>query len=54
MAKIWVYAEQSEGRPAGTALELVTKARELLQGASALLARRMVFVSLAFGLSTLQ
>jgi electron transfer flavoprotein alpha subunit len=29
MAKIWVYAEQSEGRPAATTLELLTKAREL-------------------------
>ena len=29
MAKIWVYAEQSQGRPAATALELLTKAREL-------------------------
>ena len=29
MAKIWVYAEQSQGRPAGTALELLTRAREL-------------------------
>jgi electron transfer flavoprotein alpha subunit len=29
MAKIWVYAEQSEGRPAATALELLTRAREL-------------------------
>ena len=29
MAKIWVYAEQTEGRPAATALELLTKAREL-------------------------
>jgi electron transfer flavoprotein alpha subunit len=29
MAKIWVYAEQTEGKPAGTALELLTKAREL-------------------------
>ena len=29
MAKIWVYAEHSEGRPAGTALELLARAREL-------------------------
>ncbi len=29
MAKIWVYAEQSHGRPAGTALELLTRARQL-------------------------
>ena len=29
MAKIWVYAEQSSGRPAATALELLTRAREL-------------------------
>ncbi|TMC04530.1 MAG: electron transfer flavoprotein subunit alpha/FixB family protein [Chloroflexi bacterium] len=29
MAKILVYAEQTEGRPASTALELLTKAREL-------------------------
>jgi electron transfer flavoprotein alpha subunit len=29
MAKIWVYAEQSDGRPASTALELLTRAREL-------------------------
>ncbi|HEY7199338.1 MAG TPA: electron transfer flavoprotein subunit alpha/FixB family protein [Candidatus Dormibacteraeota bacterium] len=29
MAKIWVYAEQSGGRAASTALELLTKAREL-------------------------
>ena len=29
MAKIWVYAEQSQGRPAANALELLTKAREL-------------------------
>src|SRR5205807_5814420 len=29
MAKIWVYAEQDQGRPAGTALELLTRAREL-------------------------
>jgi electron transfer flavoprotein alpha subunit len=29
MAKIWVYAEQSAGRPASTALELLTKGREL-------------------------
>ncbi|HEY4027780.1 MAG TPA: electron transfer flavoprotein subunit alpha/FixB family protein [Candidatus Dormibacteraeota bacterium] len=29
MAKIWVYAEQSQGRPAATTLELLTRAREL-------------------------
>jgi len=29
MAKIWVYAEQSQGRPASTALELLTRARDL-------------------------
>jgi electron transfer flavoprotein alpha subunit len=29
MATIWVYAEQSEGRPAAISLELLTKAREL-------------------------
>src|SRR5215831_7709672 len=29
MAKIWVYAEQSQGRPATTALELLTRARDL-------------------------
>jgi electron transfer flavoprotein alpha subunit len=29
MAKIWVYAEQSQGRPAATTLELLTKARQL-------------------------
>jgi electron transfer flavoprotein alpha subunit len=29
MAKIWVYAEQSQGRPAATALELLSRAREL-------------------------
>ncbi len=29
MAKIWVYAEQSHGRPAATALELLTRARQL-------------------------
>src|SRR5262245_24452764 len=29
MAKIWVYAEQSQGRPTATTLELLTKAREL-------------------------
>jgi electron transfer flavoprotein alpha subunit len=29
MPKIWVYAELSEGRPAATSLELLSKAREL-------------------------
>jgi electron transfer flavoprotein alpha subunit len=29
MAKIWVYAEQSQGRPEATAFELLTRAREL-------------------------
>src|SRR5262245_57874040 len=29
MAKIWVYAELAEGRPAATTLELLTRAREL-------------------------
>jgi electron transfer flavoprotein alpha subunit len=29
MAKIWVYAEQSQGRAASTALELLTRARDL-------------------------
>ncbi|HXM58192.1 MAG TPA: electron transfer flavoprotein subunit alpha/FixB family protein [Candidatus Dormibacteraeota bacterium] len=29
MAKILVYAEQTDGRPAGTALELLTRARDL-------------------------
>ena len=29
MAKIWVYAEQSQGRPAATSLELLTRGREL-------------------------
>ena len=29
MAKIWVYAEQHQGRPAATALELLTRARQL-------------------------
>jgi electron transfer flavoprotein alpha subunit len=29
MAMIWVYAEQGEGRPTGTTLELLTRAREL-------------------------
>src|SRR5213078_4856078 len=29
MPKIWVYAELSEGRPAATSLELLSRAREL-------------------------
>ncbi len=29
MARIWVYVEHADGRPAGTALELLTRAREL-------------------------
>jgi electron transfer flavoprotein alpha subunit len=29
MAKIWVYAEHAQGRPAATSLELLTRAREL-------------------------